>query len=297
MWDSIDWMIEVPAVRSRSCRTSAARPSRPRPGRNRRASPRPASCRDGYRCLRAPARTCASSPSGPTSGSSSPSPSGRAGCAQCPACVDDIGHAGTPCNRSQKALVPGHTAIARGPQRRRPSLAADPVAFGPLSIQYSAQDLHGSLRARGAMPMKTLNRRDMVSAAPGLRDRGRRRRHAGAAAAPAADQRMGITWLPNTNNFNSLPVRHGTVVYTGGVQATDFKLDFVGKNQAGVRPDRRGARPVQHLQAKPAVRDHPDESPDRSRDRRRVRRLRRRRRQDEMRDPDDGEEAQRDQCR
>jgi enamine deaminase RidA (YjgF/YER057c/UK114 family) len=42
---------------------------------------------------------------------------------------------------------------------------------------------------------------------------------------------MGITRLPNTNNFNSLPVRHGTVVYTGGVQATDFKLDFVGQTE------------------------------------------------------------------
>ena len=84
--------------------------------------------------------------------------------------------------------------------------------------------------------MKKISRRIMLAATP-----------AAAAAAigsgaalgnPATDKTMGITRLPNTNNFNSLAVRHGNVVYTGGVQATDFKLDFVGQaKQAFARID------------------------------------------------------------
>ncbi len=52
-----------------------------------------------------------------------------------------------------------------------------------------------------------------------------------ATASPASDKAIGITRLASTNNFNSLAVRHGNVVYTGGIQATDFKLDFVGQTQ------------------------------------------------------------------
>ena len=74
--------------------------------------------------------------------------------------------------------------------------------------------------------MEKISRRIMLAAAPIAAVAA----GSGAAlASPASDKAMGITRLPSTNNFNSLAVRHGNVVYTGGVQATDFKLDFVGQ--------------------------------------------------------------------
>ena len=83
--------------------------------------------------------------------------------------------------------------------------------------------------------MKKISRRIMLAATPAAVVA------AGSGAAlggPATDKTMGITRLPSTNNFNSLAVRHGNVVYTGGVQATDFKLDFVGQaRQAFARID------------------------------------------------------------
>jgi enamine deaminase RidA (YjgF/YER057c/UK114 family) len=83
--------------------------------------------------------------------------------------------------------------------------------------------------------MKKISRRIMLAATPAAVAA------IGSGAAlgnPATDKTMGITRIPNTNNFNSLAVRHGNVVYTGGLQATDFKLDFVGQvKQAFARID------------------------------------------------------------
>jgi enamine deaminase RidA (YjgF/YER057c/UK114 family) len=54
---------------------------------------------------------------------------------------------------------------------------------------------------------------------------------------PTADA-LAISRVKSTHNFNSLAIRHGNIVYTGGVQATDFKQDFVGQTkQAFARID------------------------------------------------------------
>lgn len=85
--------------------------------------------------------------------------------------------------------------------------------------------------------MKTVSRRIMLGAAS-----------AGAVVvaadtiaalgSPATDKAQGITRLPTTNNFNSPAVRHGNIVYTSGMQATDFSLDFLGQaKQAFARID------------------------------------------------------------
>src|SRR5262245_17474061 len=58
-----------------------------RRARNKRGGPRPAACRDGYRCLRGNARRSASWPSGPSAGASPPLPPRAAGCGRCPAIV------------------------------------------------------------------------------------------------------------------------------------------------------------------------------------------------------------------
>jgi len=87
--------------------------------------------------------------------------------------------------------------------------------------------------------MRTFNRRTVISAASTAAVAAIADGNAGAqAASPVYDEATEITRLPSTNNFNSLAVRHGNVVYTGGVQATDFKQDFLGQTrQAFARID------------------------------------------------------------
>jgi enamine deaminase RidA (YjgF/YER057c/UK114 family) len=86
--------------------------------------------------------------------------------------------------------------------------------------------------------MTALDRRRMIAAATTAAAAAIADAALTASASPASDKAMGITRLASTNNFNSLAVRHGNVVYTGGIQATDFKQDFVGQTkQAFARID------------------------------------------------------------
>jgi len=79
--------------------------------------------------------------------------------------------------------------------------------------------------------MTALDRRRMIVAAATAATAAVADATATAGASPASDKTMGIMRLASTNNFNSLAVRHGNVVYTGGIQATDFKQDFVGQTK------------------------------------------------------------------
>lgn len=81
--------------------------------------------------------------------------------------------------------------------------------------------------------MKTFNRRAMLGATPGIIAMAGI--VAGSTVAQAnsdSDKSLGINRIPNpSNKVNSIAVRHGNVVYTGGVQATDFAQDFVGQTK------------------------------------------------------------------
>ena len=79
--------------------------------------------------------------------------------------------------------------------------------------------------------MTALDRRRIIVAAATAATAAVADATATASASPASDKTMGIMRLASTNNFNSLAVRHGNVVYTGGIQATDFKQDFVGQTK------------------------------------------------------------------
>jgi len=87
--------------------------------------------------------------------------------------------------------------------------------------------------------MKAFNRRTILSTAPAaVAAVAITAANTIAQGSPVSDKSLGITRLPSTNNYNSPAVRHGNVVYTGGLQATDFKLDFVGQTkQAFARID------------------------------------------------------------